>query len=801
MRDLRYRLRLEVRSDSLVYTGRVAVDAAALPGTLTLDSVGHEVRSVRAGTTPIPFHRPAGTGHELVLEGIPPGSRTLEIEYSGAVDGEGLRGFHLSPLGAGRLYTTYLEPAAARRVLPCLDRPDAKAIFEVEVTAPRGLTVISNTEVAESRELDGGRQCVRFHPTPPMATYLLYLGIGPFEEIRGEGDRPRVILAAAVGTAEKGRFAVVQAERALDYFAKYYAEPYPLPKLHLIAVPQFGTGAMENWGAIAFQEYLLENDERTPIRARMLSVEVVCHEIAHQWFGDLVTMRWWNDLWLNESFATFVATKATAALFPAWEPWDEFLSVEYARALLWDALPHTHPIRVEVGEPDQIRQIFDEISYGKGASVLRMAEAYVGEEAFRAGVSRYLAAHRWGNAESSDLWKAIAAASDPRMERMFETWIERPGHPVVRARWDGPALHLEQSRFSLLPGEGGDPWPIPLQVRDDRTTHRLLFDRVQATVEGVQGTPVINPGRSAFCRVLYEGPLRQEVVGSFERLAPIDRWALVDDGLALLFAGTLDLEAYLEILRRLATETDPLVLAAVVDLSGLRYPLVHRVPRWAEVLRQVVVAQSERLGLAAAPGEPDRTRALREAMTLARVRFDAGFARQLAARYATLDSVEPEVARAVLAAQAITANPETYAELRSRLAATASAERKGQLAGALGQVPRDDWLREGLELVFSGELLIGPWFHLLGSALTSNPERAGAVWAFLSERGDALFKLLAGTGSQGPVMQEVVPLLGIAYPREVRAFVASHPIPDAARALAKGLDLLAVYERVLERAG
>ena len=655
MDGLRYGLAIDVRADSLEFQGRLTISARALPARLELDSVGLAVQSVTRGQLPIAFQVESEKGR-LILPEIPAGAADVVIEYSGKIDDAGVRGFHVSPMGTGRLYTTYFEPNGARRLLPCLDRPDAKAVFAVELTVPPVAVAISNMPVDTSESLPDGRRRVRFAPTP-MSTYLLYVGIGPVEELAGNGSHPRVIVGTPPGRSSAGRFSLDVGERAIEYFNDYYAEPYPLPKLHLLAIPQFGSGAMENWGAIAFQEYLLLHDDRSTASARMRSVEVICHEIAHQWFGNLVTMRWWNDLWLNESFASFVAIQAQAALFPDWGAWDDFLSGEYAGSMLWDALPHTHPIRVEVQDPNQIRQIFDEISYGKGSSVLRMAEAYVGEPAFRRGVSQYLADHRWGNAQSEDLWKAVAGASEPAVERLFTEWVGRGGFPVVRARLDGRALTLEQRRFSLLEPVPDTPWPIPLQIRDGSAVHRRLFDSAHITVEVGGPCPVINPGRTGFYRVQYEGVLRDRLLPTFAELPPIDRWGLLNDARALFLAGVNSLDEYLSLLGRVAAETDPFVVGEVIDSFRTLFPVVHRVPRWESALREIVTAQSSRLGLDAHDGEPDRERALREQVQFARVRLDPAFASRLAEMFPRRDALSPELVRPVMLAYALTAGP------------------------------------------------------------------------------------------------------------------------------------------------
>jgi len=799
MDDLAYRLTLELRADALEYSAHLVISARALPSTLKLDTIGHTVRAVTVGDRAVPFDH-APTGNALTIPALPPGTTSLAVDYSGVVDDRGVRGFYASPMGSGRFFSTYFEPASARRLLPCIDRPDAKARFTVEVTAPREWVVVSNTPAATSQDAPDGRRTTRFATTPPMSTYLLFVGMGTLEEIEGTRTDPRVIVGAPPGRTEAGRYALDVATRAVDYFASYYQEPYPLPKLHLIAIPQFGTGAMENWGAIAFQEYVLLLDPTAPVSTKVRLVEVVCHEVAHQWFGDLVTMRWWNDLWLNEAFASFVAAKASDQLLPEGSAWDDFLLLRYAGSMLWDALPHTHPVRVDVAEPEQIRQIFDEISYGKGASVLRMAEAYVGESAFRRGVSRYLSAHRWGNAEAGDLWRAVAEAAGENVERVFADWVGRPGFPLVTARRSGEQLVLDQERFALLDPIPDRPWPIPLSVRVGATTHRELFDRERTTLPVGTETPVVNPGRTGYYRVRYEGELRREILDRFGGLPPVDRWAVVNDGLALLLAGRTDLAEYLELFGRLAQEDDPFVVGEVVATSRLLFPVVHRIPRWKAALTQVVAAQSERLGLLQRDGETVQVRALRELMNLVRVRLDPAFAARLATQYPDYDTLEPELARPVLAAYASRAGESEYAELRRRLAAATTVDAKRAVAGALGNAPRDPWVREGLEMILTGELYLGPWIELYGTALVYNPERSAAVWSFLVDRGETMAKFAAGTSNMGILLQGSIPLLGLARPDEMRAWLDRVRMPETSRAVTKGRDLLELYLRLIARA-
>ncbi len=800
MDDLRYALRIELTADSLAYSGRVSISARELPRSLTLDTIGHSIRSVTSGGTAVPFHpRTAPPG--LEVGPIPTGARSIEIEYTGAADDRGVRGLFVSPLGAGRLLSTYFEPAAARRFLPCLDRPDAKAVFELEVVAPSELTVLTNTSSVATERLPDGRTRTRFAPTPPMATYLLYLAVGPLEQLEGSAPGPKVILAAAVGRTSSGRDSIQHAERSLAYFADYYAEPYPLPKLHLIAVPQFGTGAMENWGAIASQESYLLHDAQTTLAQRRATDEVISHEVAHMWFGDLVTMRWWDDLWLNESFATFVAAKAMETLAPESKAMERLLAGRISGAMSLDALPHTHPIQVAVREPEEIRQIFDDISYGKGAGVLRMAEAHVGEAAFRRGVSAYLRAHRYGNATAGDLWTAVAAASEPAVERLFGEWVARPGFPVVRVRRNGSQLELEQAQFGVGPEEPAKPWPIPLSIRTGGEARRLLFDTPRTSVPAGSGTPVVNPGRSGFYRVEYDRALRTELLAAWSELPPLDRWGLLNDGLALFLAGTITLDEYLELLRPVVGETEPFVVTgALAALETGFLSVVGRLPKWRDALRAIVVAQTERLGAAAADGEPERVRSLRESVTMTRVVLDPAFAESLATEFDRLDRVDPERVRPILVAYARRAGEPEYRGLRERLAAASTAGERMRWALALGAVPNDAWVEECLGLLLEGKLLVEPWLTIFQSVLSLAPERSGAVWAFLTKHVDALKGLFAGSPILLGILRYSLPVVGLGRSAEVKRWVAAQSFPESGRAVTTGLDVLDVLERVLARA-
>ena len=337
--------------------------------------------------------------------------------------------------------------------------------------------MISNSAVKSKNDTADGRVRHRFHPTPRMSTYLLFIGIGRFEEVKLSSQGLEVIAAARPKQAHKSKFILGIASAVLKDYSQYFGIAYPLEKLHLIALPEYHTGAMENWGAITSRESYVLVGERSGVSSRKRAALVITHEIAHQWFGDLVTMKWWNDLWLNESFATFMEHKMMSRARPEWDVWADFLRFETFRSMNQDALRNTHPIEVRVDTPDEIGQAFDAISYGKGANVIRMIESYIGEENFRKGVSDYLHKFSYSNARGKDLWKSLESSSGQPVSRIMGAWVRKPGYPLVKVMTSRGRVTLSQSRFSLENVPTRETWPIPVTFEVNGNHGGLLLEK------------------------------------------------------------------------------------------------------------------------------------------------------------------------------------------------------------------------------------------------------------------------------------------------------------------------------------
>src|SRR6266550_3107179 len=338
------------------------------------------------------------------------------------------------------------------------------------------------------------------------------------EEVKDRFNGVDYIVATVPGKSSGAKYPLGVARDSVKFFESYFGSKYNLPKLHLIAVPEFAAGAMENWGAITFREIVLLVDKDSSIRIKKQVAEVIAHEISHQWFGDLVTMKWWDDLWLNESFATFMAYKATDSIFPQWTVWQDFVRGETAGALERDSLVNTHPIEVKVNSPSEIEEIFDDISYGKGASIIRMLEAYAGEDHFMRGVRSYLEKYKFSNAAGEDLWNQIEHVSKTRVKAIMNEWIRKPGYPIVNVKLDGKKLMIRQERFLLNGSQEQSTWPIPITLKINGREQKLLMERSEESIHVPDGVDSLklNLEETGFYRVHYS---RQDGFRSISRLA------------------------------------------------------------------------------------------------------------------------------------------------------------------------------------------------------------------------------------------------------------------------------------------
>ena len=507
-------------------------------------------------------------------EPLEPGSIHIRIGFRGTLNDK-LRGFYRSTFtdDDGAVHTiavTQFQSTDARRAFPCWDEPAFKATFASTLVVDRNLLAISNTAVVEQADLDDGRRRLTFAPTMPMSTYLVAFVVGPLaatDPVDVDGVPVRVVHRP--GQAHLTTFALEVATHALRWFTQYYEIPYPSDKVDLVGIPDFAFGAMENLGCATFRDVLLLVDPDGATQPELeLVAAVVSHELAHMWFGDLVTMRWWEGIWLNEAFATFMETACVDAFRPDWDVWTGFCRGR-AAAFETDALATTRPIEYPVVSPADAEAMFDILTYEKGGSVVRMLEQYLGEDAFRDGVRHYLRTHAYGNTETSDLWDAIEEVTGEPVRRIMDGWILQGGHPVIEVGQRDEGTTLFQRHFTLDPDAADDrTWSVPLRLRTADGDTRVLLEDPSAVVSRLD-VRTANADASGFYRVKPDMALLGELAaGDATDLRPTERHGLVDDAWALTISDRLAAADFLRLARAFEHEDDLTVWQALVSRTG-----------------------------------------------------------------------------------------------------------------------------------------------------------------------------------------------------------------------------------------
>jgi len=494
---------------------------------------------------------------------IYPGKYTINLEFSGNIS-KPMNGlypcFYQSDDQEEIILATQFESHHAREVFPCIDEPEAKAIFDLTLTAPENETVLANTEVATKKKINDLVE-VTFKPSPKMSTYLLAFVIGKLDYLEQKTKNGIIVKAfSSPSNKQYCSFALQTAVDCLDFYNDYFSIDYPLNKCDLVALPDFASGAMENWGLITFREQaLIVDDQNTSLSMKQYVANVVAHELTHQWFGNLVTMRWWNDLWLNESFATLMSYVAIDKLFPEWKVWNDFIISEQSQALKLDSLEHTHPINVTIKHPDEIRTIFDNISYEKGASVLYMLMKYIGEEYFQAGLQKYLTKHAYSNTESSDLWAAWEEASKKPIAEYMSSWTTQAGYPIIKVENKDDQIRISQKRFYLNPKANKESanWSIVLfsNINLDKDTINKPEELLNYGSK-IDHPLILNHNHQAFYRTVYDDNNIIKLVEAIKAndISELDRQGILSDSIEAAKAGNLPTVSALKLLQAYSNE-------------------------------------------------------------------------------------------------------------------------------------------------------------------------------------------------------------------------------------------------------
>ncbi len=736
------------------------------------------------------------------------GARKLVIEFSGTINDYLLGLYRNKYIQNGRikyLAATQFESHYARKMFPCFDEPAYKATFDLTVQLDSKLKAISNMPIKSEKRV-GKNKIVSFQTSPKMSTYLLCLCASEFEFLKDKYRNVEVRIATVAGKSRQGRFALDLTKRFLKYFEDYSGVKYPLPKLDLVALPDFQSGAMENWGIITFREILLLFDEKitsTAVKKRV--AEVIAHELWHQWSGNLVTMEWWNDLWLNESFATYMAYKAVNEIFPEWKIWEDFISDETEIALNEDSLKSTHPIEVEIKNPTDIVEVFDEISYNKGGSILRMLDTFLGEENFRRGVSKYLKRHAYKNATSEMFWDCLASASKQSVEKIMHAWIRQAGFPLVEAELKDNVLHLKQKRF-VFAGKDKAAWPIPITLKTNTQAEQssaaprsegatewqssILFDKPATKIKLAQKPAwlKLNYGQAGFYRVKYslENLTKLKTLVAEKKLSSVDRWGIQNDLFRLTKHGETTIDKYLEFLNAYRNEDSFLVLADIFGNLWQIYYFFSQEPFWKDVwpkfretCRPAFRKVFNKLGWQPRENESGEDRLLRSLaikfLTFAEDRGVVENGKLLFENYLKTKSIHPDLRSAVLYVGSRTGDAKVYEKVLQFYKTVKSQEEQKMLLGSLGGFKYVELLKRTLDFGFSKDVRVQDVVGVTAS-VAGNPASRLLLLNWANTNWKKIEKLKSAEKLFVDIIEDVVTPYTGRGGLDVQKFFKSHPV-------------------------
>ncbi|MCB1247528.1 MAG: M1 family metallopeptidase [Acidimicrobiia bacterium] len=809
---IHYDIRLEPDLDDASFAGQVGIDVDVHEATssVVLNAIELALTSatvtqgdrVLGGTVSLDDDAERAT---LTLDGeLAPGQARIEITFTGILNDD-LRGFYRSVYtnadGEKKVIaTTQFEATDARRAFPCWDGPDAKATYTVILIVEEGLMAVSNAAEVGRTTLDDGRIEVRFAKTMKMSTYLVAFIVGDLvatEPVDVDGTPLRII--APPGNEHLTDFAIDMGAHSLRYFAEYYDIPYPGDKLDMVAIPDFAFGAMENLGCITYRETALLLDPATATQTEMSRVaDVIAHEIAHMWFGDLVTMKWWNGIWLNEAFASFAELKAVDAYRPQWKRWLSF-SASRAGSQVTDALASTRAIEFEVASPADANAMFDVLTYQKGSSVLRMLEQYLGEESFRTGVTAYLKKHAYSNTDTPDLWAALEEASGEPVGEIMDTWILQGGYPRISVERHDDRFRLTQEQFRLL-GEGDKTWQVPVLYSSSAGDGKVVVGSDPVEIDAGEDL-IVNAGGEGFFRTTYDGDLLEGVIARLPDLDPIERFAVVSDTYAGVVKGDVAATDFIELVGKLTDEDEVDIWSVALGGVGELDRIISSDdrPSMQSYVRSLVGAKADELGWEPREGDTERRRQMRGLLlralgTLGADQDTIAMAREV---YASGAAGDAEVAEAALMVTASNADVSLFDELIAKSDNAKNPQQKVKYLRAATQIADADAARRLFELCLDGSVRTQDTFWVLALML-GHRENGPLVWDLIEENWDAVLKVIP------PVTQRrLIDLVQYRSEPEIaeriQQWFATHELHGGEMGVKQQMELLRAYVGLRER--
>ncbi len=742
---------------------------------------------------------------------LQPGPATIHIKYTGILNDE-LRGLYLGKDKESRKYAvTQFEATDARRAFPSFDEPDYKATFDLTVIADKDMAAISNAKVLSDMPGPGeDKHTVRFATTAKMSSYLVALAVGHFEYVEGQADGIPIRVWGPPGTKESGKYALEVSEWCMKYFDQYFGIKYPFEKLDMIGLPDFSAGAMENTGFITYRQAELQlDDKQASVELHQLVATVIAHEMAHQWFGDLVTMQWWDDIWLNEGFATWMENKAVGAMKPDWH--FEVADAEgTAGSLNFDSLKNTRPIHQAADTPAQIQELFDGIAYDKAASVLRMLESYLGEEVFRSGVNQYLKQHSYANATADDFWKTLAEVSKKPVDTIMPTFVKKPGAPMVsvqaRCTAGATSVKLSQSRYfydrALFEEGGNELWQVPVCMKTSGTGNEsqrcVLLTKKQESfsLPGCGSWVMVNAGARGYYRSGYSSDAIRGMGRSIEKLTPEERVVLLNDSWASVRVGEQQIGDFLALAEGLQSDRTRAVVAQMtLKLDYISTYLVSAADRagYEQWVRRLLSPAARELGWQPKPGETDETKSLR-----ARVLYTLGYAGRdpevMASARRLTDkalqdpaSIDSTVAFTAFALAAQNGDATLYDKLMAKMQANGTSLENYYLYFQTLSKFRDPKLLERtLQYALSPSVRSQDTLGMI-AAVMRNPVGGKPAWNFVRTHWPEIDKVGGGFTS-AEVVGATNAYCDSSMHDQVQDFFSSHKVPTAERTLKQSLE-------------
>ncbi len=802
--------------ERFIYTGRetITFDVVEEIDVVALDSVDLEIVSCRLsqkGKSVKVVHKVSKGALRLHFkQALVKGEYRLAIEFKGTINsflaGWSRSGYQVD--GQQKyMATTHFEPADARRVFPCVDNPFYKATFDISLKIDRDLNAVSNMPPVREKAAGKNKKLVSFAQTPLMSTYLLYMGVGEFEFLESKYKDIVIRGVTTPGKSQYTQFALECTKKFLAYFEEYFDFKYPLPKIDFIAVTDFSAAAMEQWGAITSRENVLFYiPGKTSVVLQKRIAEVIAHELAHQWFGDLVTMKWWDDLWLNESFATFMAYKAVHHFWPKWHVWTDYLTETIFEGMALDSLRSSHAIQGHIEDVAEIHELFDEIAYDKGGSILRMLEEYLSPDVFRDGLRAYIAKFQYNNAAGEDLWNTMDATSKKPVSQLMKSFITQTGFPSIFVNLQGATLTVRQERFGFATNEDDEKWFVPLVIQDDKSISRHLMEEKTHTFL-LERTPEfvnINYLYSGFYISTYSYESFTRLGKYLDKLHAVDRVGVLHDLYFAVLAGKRTIVDFVNFVSRFYNkEKDPTVLTYVLNKLLSNYLFLQK-ERLETLTKEFALGALELVNRLPQKGEDPEHVVLRNSALFALSLFNhkemLEFGREQFSAFFTDEKSLHQDLRGVVYGLAVWDSDENYAKVIDLYRKSTIAEERAKFLSALCRSRNETLLRKTLDYSMSTEVSYSNIIYFF-AALSRNPYARRLSIDWLIGNWDTLVANGGGIADMllRRVLKLIVPSFGIGREEEIRKFLNGIKMVSLKKTVEQVMEELEIYSRFVKR--